>query len=72
MNRLSVRVGDTVTFLNLDPVPHNAFSLSQSNPFDTGMLMNGESKSTTFVNPGVVEVECAVHPAMKMAIAVLR
>jgi plastocyanin len=70
VTRLSVEVGDTVTFLNLDDVPHNAFSLSKSNPFDTGMVMKGGSKAITFARPGAVEVECAVHPGMTLAVDV--
>jgi plastocyanin len=60
VTRLSVEVGDTVTFLNLDDVPHN----------DTGMVMKGGSKAITFARPGAVEVECAVHPGMTLAVDV--
>jgi plastocyanin len=70
--RLSVKVGDSVSFVNLDDVPHNAFSLSAGNVFDTGFVVRGESRRVTLSSPGVVEVECAVHPGMKMVIEVLR
>lgn len=72
VSSLIVKVGDTVTFMNLDPVHHNAFSLSPSNPFDTGMSIQGESRTVGFGSPGVVEVECAVHPGMRMIIEVRR
>ena len=72
VTRLTVKAGDTVHFVNLDDVPHNAFSLSQGNGFDTGFLSRGESKRITLGMPGIVEVECAVHPGMKMAIEVRR
>jgi len=72
IQRLEIRVGDTVKFLNLDPVPHNAFSLSSSNPFDTRMLTKGDSKDIVFGNPGIVDVECAIHPGMRMSIEVRR
>lgn len=68
--RLSIQAGDAVTFLNLDEVPHNAFSLSKSNPFDTGMTTKGGSRAITFAKPGPVEVECAVHPGMTLAVEV--
>ena len=71
-DHLVVHAGDIVRFLNLDDVPHNAFSLSSSNPFDTGMSTKGGSKDITFDKPGIVEVECAVHPGMKMIIEVQR
>ena len=70
VTRLAVSVGDTVKFVNLDDVPHNAFSLSKSNSFDTGMLLGGKSKDVMFTRPGHVEVECAVHPAMTMTVEV--
>jgi plastocyanin len=68
--RLVVSVGDTIKFVNLDDVPHNAFSLSKTHPFDTGMLTRGNSKDVTFSKAGVVEVECAVHPSMTMTVEV--
>src|SRR4051812_32680176 len=61
MTNLEVQVGDTVRFLNVDQMPHNAFSLSPSNPFDTTMLTKGASRAITFGNSGTVEVECAIH-----------
>src|SRR5438105_550401 len=68
--RLVVKSGDTVRFLNLDEVAHNAFSLSSSNPFDTGMATKGAAKDVAFKAPGTVHVECAVHPGMQMVIEV--
>ncbi|HEX6704004.1 MAG TPA: plastocyanin/azurin family copper-binding protein [Albitalea sp.] len=72
VKRLEIRVGDTVRFLNLDPVPHNAFSLSPGNPFDTKILTKGESRDISFDNPGIVDIECAIHPGMQMSIEVRR
>jgi plastocyanin len=70
--RLVVHAGDRIRFLNLDDVPHNAFSLSSSNPFDTGMSAKREAREIKLDKPGIVEVECAVHPGMKMIIEVQR
>jgi plastocyanin len=34
------------------------------------MVMKGGSKAITFARPGAVEVECAVHPGMTLAVDV--
>jgi len=69
---LKVKVGDTVAFKNADPFAHNVFSLSDTKTFDLGSYPQGQSKSVTFTTPGTVEVECAVHPGMKMKIEVAK
>jgi plastocyanin len=67
---LTVQVGDTVKFVNEDPFAHNVFSLSDTKSFDLGSYGQGQGKSVLMDKPGVVEVECAVHPDMKMSIEV--
>lgn len=65
-----VKVGDSVSFLNADPFFHNVFSLSDTKTFDLGSYPAGQARKVTFNNPGTVEVECAIHPNMKMTIQV--
>ena len=67
---LKVKVGDSVNFKNEDPFFHNIFSLSAPKTFDLGSYPQGQSKKVTFDKPGVVEVECAIHPEMKMTVEV--
>jgi plastocyanin len=67
---LKVKVGDTVSFRNDDPFFHNIFSLSEVQSFDLGSFPQGQSRKATFTKPGTVEVECAIHPQMKMVIQV--
>jgi plastocyanin len=67
---LKVKVGAVVEFKNLDPYFHNVFSLSDAKLFDLGSYPQGQSRSVTFDKPGKVEVECAIHPLMKMTIEV--
>lgn len=67
---VKVKVGDVVQFRNLDPYFHNVFSLSDAKLFDLGSYPAGQSKSVTFDKPGKVEVECAIHPQMKITIEV--
>jgi plastocyanin len=68
--KLSIKVGDSVKFVNEDSFAHNVFSLSAAKSFDLGSFGNGGTKTITFDKPGKVEVECAVHPDMRLDIEV--
>ena len=70
IDKLTIKVGDTVRFPNQDPVHHNVFSLSEAKTFDLGSYGKGKSKSIVFDQPGTIEVECAIHPSMMMTIEV--
>lgn len=67
---VAVRVGGTVAFPNGDPFFHNVFSYSSAKRFDLGRYPQGESKSVTFPEAGIVEVFCEVHEFMRGAILV--
>ena len=67
---LNIKVGDTVTFRNSDKFFHNVFSMSDTKTFDLGSYAQGKSKTVTFDKLGLIEVECAIHPAMKMTVEV--
>ena len=68
--KLQVRQGDTIKFVNEDPFAHNVFSLSDVKNFDLGSHGQGTSKTVVMDKAGIVEVECAVHPDMKMVVEV--
>ena len=70
VNRLKIKVGDTVSFKNDDPFFHNIFSLSDTQSFDLGSYPQGQSRKIQFTKPGRIDVECAIHPEMKMVIEV--
>ncbi len=67
---MNIKAGDKVAFRNDDPFAHNVFSLSDPMQFDLGTYPQGQSKSVTFAKAGLYEVECAIHPEMKMVIHV--
>ena len=67
---LKAKVGDTVEFKNDDEFAHNVFSLSDAQSFDLGSYKKGEVRSVKLAKEGVIEVECAIHPEMKMKIEV--
>jgi plastocyanin len=70
VRKLAVKAGDAVKFLNEDPFAHNVFSLSDAKSFDLGSYGQGGAKSVTFDKAGSVEVECAVHPDMRLVVEV--
>ncbi|MFV1874064.1 MAG: hypothetical protein ACMZ64_12150 [Oleiphilus sp.] len=67
---IKAKVGDVVHFKNEDPFFHNVFSLSDTQFFDLGSYPKGESKPVILEATGSIEVECAIHPDMKMTIEV--
>jgi plastocyanin len=70
--KISIKLGDSVKFVNEDPFSHNVFSLSDAKSFDLGSYGQGGAKSIAFDKPGTIEVECAVHPDMKLVIEVAK
>ena len=67
---ITIKKGETVTFLNDDSVPHNIMSASQGNEFNLGSQPPGAATDVTFKEAGDVLVICAIHPRMKMMIRV--
>lgn len=67
---LKLKVGDVIEFKNADPFNHNVFSLSDAQTFDLGSYPQGQSKKVSFTQAGKVEVECAIHPEMKLNVEV--
>jgi len=71
-DRLAIKPGDTVVFRNDDRFAHTVFSRSNGQAFDLGLLRPGASAQRRFATPGMIEVECAMHPQMKLRIEVAR
>jgi plastocyanin len=67
---LKAKVGDTITFKNDDEFAHNVFSLSDVQSFDLGSYKKGETRELKLNSAGTIEVECAIHPEMRMKIEV--
>ena len=68
---LAVPVGGSVSFPNLDPIFHNAFSNFNGQIFDVGLYKPGSSRTVPFQREGIVRVFCNIHPQMSAVIAVL-
>lgn len=68
---ITVKKGEPVTFLNDDTIPHNIMSTSKGNEFNLGSQPPGSSTDVTFKEAGDISVICAIHPRMKMKVAVV-
>lgn len=65
---LTVKVGDTVIWKNLDSVGHSA--TAYDNSFDTGIISPGQTGTATFSKAGTFTYHCGPHPYMKATIIV--
>jgi plastocyanin len=67
---LVIPAGGSVEFPNQDPIFHNVFSLSKAKSFDLGNYPKDQSRKVVFPKPGVVMVNCHLHPNMTATIVV--
>lgn len=67
---VTIKKGDTLVFVNDDNIAHNVMSRTAGNTFNLGSQMPGRSTPVTFDKAGDIEVICAIHPGMKMAVKV--
>ena len=66
--RLTVAVGDTVTWTNADSSPHTV--TSEDGTFDSGNLDEGQVFSHTFTTPGTFAYRCEYHSDMTATVVV--
>lgn len=67
---VTVKVGEAITFTNKDPITHNVYSKTPGMSFDLRTQKAGESSEIKFDHAGESEVQCAIHPQMKMKVKV--
>jgi hypothetical protein len=67
---LVIEAGAKVSFPNHDPIFHNVFSLSGPKTFDLGNYPKGDTRVVMFPEPGIVYVNCHLHPNMTATIVV--
>jgi len=60
---LTLTVGDTVRWVNLDAAPHTATAGNEN--WDSGKLKRGEEWSFTTTETGKTQYICTYHPVMK-------
>ena len=66
---LTINVGDTIEWTNLDTAPHTATAVNKA--FDTDRLEKGDAHSITFDKPGTYSYYCTIHPYMKGTVTVI-
>ena len=64
---MTVKVGDSVTWTNLDGADH---SVTAAGDFDTGLFGKGESRTITFEMAGTFVFHCSRHGSMTGEIVV--
>jgi plastocyanin len=67
---ITIKKGDSLTFVNDDSVPHNILSTSKGNEFDLGSQPPGSTTEVTFKEVGEAQVICAIHPRMKLTVKI--
>jgi plastocyanin len=65
---ITVKAGDTVTWINHDDIPHTA--TSKTGVFRSKALDTDDKFSFTFATPGTFAYFCALHPHMTGSIVV--
>jgi amicyanin len=65
--KLSVKVGDTVTWTNEDDIPHTVVSVGK---FRSKALDTDDKYTFTFTTAGTYEYFCGLHPHMQGSIVV--
>jgi len=68
--RVTIKVGESLEFVNDDGNVHNVHSSTEGHEFDLGAQKPNETSTHTFTKPGKVKVRCAIHPRMKMIVTV--
>ena len=63
-----IKAGETLTWLNVDGVPHTVTSATKG--FDSGPITSGQSFALTFDQPGEHRYTCAIHPFMTSTVTV--
>lgn len=66
---LTVKVGDTVTWENMDSTAHTVTGVSADGP-NSGTLQKGQSYSFQFTKAGTYKYACKFHPSMTGTITV--
>ena len=67
---LNIRAGDRIVFTNGDSFTHNVYSVTPGQEFELKTQHPGKSDAVPFPRAGSLEVQCAIHPKMKLRVTV--
>ena len=65
---LTVKIGDSIVWINNDPFPHTA--TSKTGGFDSGQVQPGKSWKYRAVKKGEFPYVCSLHPTMQATLRV--
>lgn len=68
--RIEVKAGSTIIFVNDDRFGHNVYSETPGADFDIGRQPPGQRTPVAFRRAGNFEVRCRIHPKMKLEVVV--
>lgn len=69
--KVTIRAGESVTFVNADVFGHNVYSDTEGGRFDIGLQESGTQVPVTFDRPGTYKLLCRIHPKMRAIVEVL-
>jgi plastocyanin len=69
--KIEARVGDSIRFVNRDPVDHEVFVPTVGHAVDLGKQEPGKETGLGLPRPGRFEVECVFHPEMLLTVEVV-
>ena len=67
---VTIKAGDRLVFTNADPITHNVYSVTKGHEFELRSQAPGQSDVVPFPRPGSLDVQCAIHPKMKLQVTV--
>ena len=71
-SEITVKVGDQIVFKNDDEVTHNVYSVTPGMGFDLKRQAPGASSTVPLTKEGTTEVQCSIHPKMKLVVHVTK
>lgn len=69
---ITIKIGDQIVFKNDDEVAHNVYSTSPGLAFDLKRQAPGASSTVSFSKEGTAEIQCSIHPKMKLTVHVVK
>jgi plastocyanin len=70
VGELTIKTGDTLTFVNGDPYAHNVYSRDPKGWLDLGIQEEGDRMSVVFDTAGNFDIRCRIHPKMRVLVSV--
>ena len=67
---VTVKAGDRLVFTNADSITHNVYSVTPGHEFELKVQKPGQTDSVPVAKAGSLEVQCAIHPKMRLQVTV--